>query len=389
MARGRWAPWGRTKGPSSGPRPPRRPGVRIRSQRGEIGATWWGRKWIAALALFGWETRLERGRSYARRGQVFDLRIRSGEATAKVQGSRPTPYSVRIAVRPIPDRGWRFVERSLAARSGVAASLLAGEMPTATEEMFRTARLPLFPESDSDFQSDCNCPDWANPCKHIAAVHYVIGEALDRDPFLLFLLRGRTRESLLGDLRRLRSRESTPRTGATDALATTLAPGHPRTLPTRPAVFWKSALPTSDLMIRIGPPRLPRAPLRRLGEPPFLRGDPEAMQRLESLYDRISARALAIALGEGKGPPSNAPAHPAPERPKPVSLRPPSASSSGDAAPAGASDSGRLARTGLDPVGRRPVPGRNPDPQRTVAIEGRRPTVRRSPRPSELLPDPG
>ncbi len=312
MARGRWAPWGRARRLSSGPRPPRRPGLRIRSQRGEIGATWWGRKWIAALARFGWATRLERGRSYARRGQVLGLRIRPGEATARVQGSRPTPYRVRIAVRPIPDRGWRSVERSLAARSGVAASLLAGEMPTAAEEIFRTARLPLFPESDSDFQSDCNCPDWANPCKHIAAVHYVIGEALDRDPFLLFLLRGRSQDSLLGGLRRLRSREIPPRTGPPDAVAATRAPGHSRTLPTRPSEFWKPALPTSDLMIRIGPPRLPRAPLRRLGEPPFLRGDPEAVQQLESLYDRISARALAVAIGEGNGPLSNAPVPPAP-----------------------------------------------------------------------------
>ena len=389
MARGRWAPWGRTKGLSPGPRSPRRPGPRIRSQRGEIGATWWGRKWIAALSRFGWETRLERGRSYARRGLVLDLRIRSGEATARVQGSRPTPYRVRIAVRPISDRGWRSVERSLATRSGVAASLLAGDMPIAAEEMFRVARLPLFPESDSDFQSDCNCPDWANPCKHVAAVHYVIGETLDRDPFLLFLLRGRSRESLLGDLRRLRSRELTPRTGPTDAVATTFASGHPRTLPSRPSEFWKSALPTSDLMIRIGPPRLPRAPLRRLGEPPFLRGDPEAVQRLESLYDSISARALALALGEGNGPPSNASGHHAPERSNPASLRPPSASSSGDAAPAGASDSGRLARTGSGPVGCRPVPVGSPDPRRTVATEGQRPTVCRSPTPSELLPDRG
>ncbi|EQD41264.1 SWIM zinc finger domain-containing protein [mine drainage metagenome] len=232
---------------------------------------------------------------------MAELRMRPGEATARVQGSRPTPYRVRIALRPLSERGWWTVTRSFAARAGVAATLLSGEMPAEAEEMFRVARQPLFPESDSDFQSDCNCPDWANPCKHIAAVHYVIGEALDRDPFLLFLLRGRPRETLLQELRRLRSR-GPPREAATPGPAASPAVHRrPRGLPSRPSVFWKPAMPASDLIIRIGPPRIPRAPLRRLGEPPFLRGDPEAIRTLEGLYDRIAARALALALGEAAG----------------------------------------------------------------------------------------
>ena len=298
MTRARWAPWTGEGRFSPGPRPPRHERIRIRSKRGEIGATWWGRKWIAALARFGWENRLARGRTYARTGQVFDLRLRPGEVAAKVQGSRPTPYRVRIAVRPLSERSWRSVTRSLSERSGIAAALLSGEMSSGVEEIFRIARQPLFPESDSDFQSDCNCPDWANPCKHIAAVHYVIGEALDRDPFLLLLLRGRPRETLVEELRRLRSRQTGRPVGAGVPTAPVRVSRPPRGLPSRPSEFWKPTLPTSDLVIRIGPPRIARAPLRRLGEPPFLRGDPEAFRTLESLYDRISARALALAVGE-------------------------------------------------------------------------------------------
>ncbi|MHB1435737.1 MAG: SWIM zinc finger family protein [Thermoplasmata archaeon] len=169
--------------------------------------------------------------------------------------------------------------------------------------MFRTAHQPLFPESDSDFQSDCNCPDWANPCKHIAAVHYVIGEALDRDPFLLFLLRGRPREDLMEEMRKMRSRRADREVGAPGPAAPPKVPHRPREPPSRPSEFWKSALPTSSLVLRIDPPRIARAPLRRLGEPPFLRGDPEALRMLESFYDRISARALALAVGETAGSP--------------------------------------------------------------------------------------
>ena len=301
MTRARWAPWRGEGRFSPGPRPPRHEGIRIRSQRGEIGATWWGRKWIAALARFGWENRLARGRSYARRGQVIDLRLRPSEATAKVQGSRPRPYRVRIAVRPLSERAWRSVTRSFAERSGIAAALLSGEMPPGVEEVFRAAHQPLFPESDSDFQSDCNCPDWANPCKHIAAVHYVIGEALDRDPFLLFQLRGRPRETLMEELRKVRSRRPGREVGVAVPAPPSRVPHPPRGLPSRPAEFWKPALPTSELVIRIGPPRIVRAPLRRLGEPPFLRGDPESVRTLENLYDRISARALALAVGESSG----------------------------------------------------------------------------------------
>ena len=297
---GGWSPWAAQGRYRSRPRRVARGGIRARSRRGTIGTTWWGRRWIEALEGFGWANRIERGRSYARQGQVVRFRIVPGAVEAKVQGSRPVPYTVRIAVRPISERKWRMVARALVRRSSLGASLLAGEMPEGIEETFRTANAALFPESDDDFQTDCSCPDWANPCKHVAAVHFLVGEALDRDPFLLFTLRGRSKEELLRDLRAERTQTLPGRTTPKEPPAPPSSqPPVAMEVPSRPASFWSRELPASFPAVAIAPPAIPRAPLVRLGDPPFLRGNPAALAALEATYDRLSARALSVALGGG------------------------------------------------------------------------------------------
>ena len=146
------------------------------------------------------DTRLARGRRYARAGQVLDLDVRPGEVTARVQGSRRQPYRVRVATPTIAPEDWLRVEQAMAARAVFLAKLLAGEMPRDIEEAFAEAGLSLFPSSGNDVSADCSCPDWANPCKHIAAVYYLLAEAFDDDPFLIFRWRGRDRDELLADL---------------------------------------------------------------------------------------------------------------------------------------------------------------------------------------------
>src|SRR6059036_1628093 len=86
-----------------------------------------------------------------------------------------------------------------------AAELLAGEMPKEIDQAFRASGRSLFPAKVKDLQTACSCPDWANPCKHVAATHFVLGEAFDRDPFLLFELRGRSKDQVLSALRRARA----------------------------------------------------------------------------------------------------------------------------------------------------------------------------------------
>jgi uncharacterized Zn finger protein len=155
------------------------------------------------LESFGMRGRLARGRNYARSGQVLEFEISTGYVTARVQGSRPRPYRVRIQVTPLTTAQWRRVEQALAGQALFRAKLLAGEMPLEIEEVFADCGTPLFPRSARDMRMSCSCPDWEVPCKHLAAVCYVLAEAFDADPFGILAWRGRGREDLLATLRRL------------------------------------------------------------------------------------------------------------------------------------------------------------------------------------------
>jgi uncharacterized Zn finger protein len=147
--------------------------------------------------------RLSRGRSYARAGQVLDFELTQGTVTARVQGSRAAPYKVRIGVLPLTTAQWRRVTEALSAQALFRAKLLAGEMPLEIEDIFAQCGTPLFPRSERDLEMSCSCPDWGVPCKHLAAVCYVLAEAFDEDPFGMLAWRGRGRQELLGALRRL------------------------------------------------------------------------------------------------------------------------------------------------------------------------------------------
>ena len=194
---GRWEDW-----------PPARPirvdgGIRAKSKRGAIGEQWWSRRFISVLESYGMSGRLARGRSYARAGQVLDFELSQGKVTARVQGSRVRPYQVRIGVLPLTTAQWRRVQDRLASQALFRAKLLAGEMPREIEEVFAECGTPLFPRSPADLDMHCSCPDWEVPCKHLAAVCYVLAEEFDRDPFGMLAWRGKARDELLAALRRI------------------------------------------------------------------------------------------------------------------------------------------------------------------------------------------
>ena len=176
-------------------------GIKAKSKRGAIGEQWWSQRFVAVLESFGMAGRLQRGRSYARRGQVLEFSLAAGKVSARVQGSRPTPYRVTLAVQPLTAAQWEKVQARLAAQALFRARLLAGEMPVEIEQVFADAGTPLFPESSRDITMDCNCPDWGFPCKHVAAVCYVLAEAFDDDPFAMLAWRGKSRDELLAALR--------------------------------------------------------------------------------------------------------------------------------------------------------------------------------------------
>jgi uncharacterized Zn finger protein len=179
-------------------------GLTARSERGAIGEQWWSRRFIGVLESFALGTRLTRGRAYARKGQVISLEIEPGEVRAEVQGSRVTPYRVRIGLKKFTELVWAKVEVVLAEQALHSAQLLAGQFPRELEPVFAQVGAPLFPARLADLDLRCTCPDQVVPCKHIAAVFYLMAERFDADPFLLLRWRGRAREVLLDRLRALR-----------------------------------------------------------------------------------------------------------------------------------------------------------------------------------------
>ena len=254
--RGHWEDW-----------PPSRPirvdgGIKARSKRGAIGEQWWSRRFISVLESYGMSGRLARGRSYARAGQVLDFKLSQGKVTAQVQGSRVRPYQVRIGMLPLTTAQWRRVLQQLASQALFRAKLLAGEMPHEIEEVFAECGTPLFPRSAADLDMHCSCPDWGVPCKHLAAVCYVLAEEFDRDPFGMLAWRGQGRDELLAALRRIQGQAGTgqPAPAALDRPARPLAecletfwspglsPARLRAL----ATVSDSAAP--DLLLRMFPP---------------------------------------------------------------------------------------------------------------------------------------
>ncbi|MDX5460064.1 SWIM zinc finger family protein [Micromonospora tulbaghiae] len=179
-------------------------GLRARSTRGAIGQSWWSRRFVEVLESFALGSRLTRGRAYARRGQVLRLDVSPGTVTAEVQGSRPRPYPVRIGLAAYPEETWRRIEAELAGQAFFSARLLAGDLPAELEELFADAGAPLFPAAIDELDQSCGCPDFAVPCKHLAATFYLLAEAFDADPFHLLHWRGRSRAELLDRLRTLR-----------------------------------------------------------------------------------------------------------------------------------------------------------------------------------------
>ena len=268
---------------------PARGGIRAHSRIGEFATSWWGRRWIQTLESFQVRARLNRGRSYARRGQVLHLEIANQKVTATVQGSIPIPYNVTIELRRIPIAQWRKVCKAMASKVAIAARLMAGVLPPEAEESFAEAGVALFPTGDADLITSCDCPDFSNPCKHIAAVYYLLAEQFDRDPFLLFRLRGIEREQFVAMLGKSgRTQRTAGKVIESEPARETRAPS------ANPEVFWRGRPFPDD---RYGQVALSgeAAPLaRRLGSFPFWRGQRDFLEAMSDLSSKAAERGLAV-----------------------------------------------------------------------------------------------
>ncbi|MFN0121343.1 MAG: SWIM zinc finger family protein, partial [Blastocatellia bacterium] len=240
-------------------------GIKAKSRRGDIGETWWAKRWIAVLESFNIGARLSRGRSYARSGQVLSIDIAPGAITSKVQGSSSRPYAISIKLKPITEADWKKLATALSTQAIFAAKLLAGEMPPEIEQAFQDAGLSLFPARLDDLKTDCSCPDWSNPCKHIAAVYYLLGEEFDRDPVLIFRLRGMEQAVFI----KLLGAAGPGATADAGAAEVTLPP---EPLPLDVAAFWRGGALPDDWLGPVHAPPAHGALPRRLGNFPFWRG---------------------------------------------------------------------------------------------------------------------
>lgn len=252
-------------------------GIKAQNQRGAFGKKWWGRRWIEILEKMNLGGRLQRARSYARSGQVKDLEIRKGEIVAKVQGSQKKPYQVSIRLKTYSLKQWIEVIEKLLAKPIYAAQLLNNEMPADLEQLFSEAGCPLFPSDSKDLVTSCSCPDWSNPCKHIAAIYYLMSESFDQDPFLLLRLRGMDRESFLEELR---GQMPSDASNTMDAeIDDTLLDHH---------AFWRMKLKVGDWQILSHNIVRVRAALpKRLGAINWWRGEIPLAESMDKIYSKV------------------------------------------------------------------------------------------------------
>lgn len=281
-------------------------GIKARSRHGKFVENWWADRWIDSLIRLMDSGRLGRGRSYARRGQVIEINVERGHISARVQGSRRTPYSVQIELRPLSGAQWGRVFDALAEQAIFAAQLLNGEMPAEIDQVFDAVKVPLFPAARGDLETDCSCPDWANPCKHIAAVYYLLGERFDEDPFLLFELRGRSKDEAVAALRERRA-QATAVTDETTQVPETVEAVEPAGLEQCLAHYWTLGSQAGEVTIRIAKPEVEMALLKRLGVPMHPGIETRNLwAQMQRVYDGVTERALEVAFedtptSEGNG----------------------------------------------------------------------------------------
>ena len=278
-------------------------------KRRTFGATWWGQSWVGAIEGRAHidPDRLARGRTYARHDQVLALVVDRGEVRAPVSGSRATPYRVTVRIRTFTDDEWDRLLDAVAARAGHAAALLDGELDPGVDQDARSAGVELLPTA-GEVQTRCTCPDWAEPCKHAAAVCYLVADRLDEDPFELFALRGRGRDEILAALRRRRQRpeDADPGAASTGPAAEELPTTTPADGATGPGP--DPGVPAADAWQRdrgIAPPAPPALrltpghPAPWPVDPPD--GAPFTATGLRHLAADAARRAWSLVAGSGDG----------------------------------------------------------------------------------------
>lgn len=267
-------------------------GIRAQHAPGGNLRVWWSRRWTEVLENFRLGARLGRGRSYAVSGQVNALSIQSGAVVASVQGAHREPYESSIRFRTVEGAAKDRIVRHLRQHPMLIARLLVSDLPFEVEALFREEGMPFFPQKQNDLISRCSCPDYANPCKHLAAVYFLLGEAITKNPLQLLELRGISRQDLLGSAGEM---EADPRGAADERMAE--QPGVNRPPLTRESFYGAPQAPFTNFGQTVK--SVTQAPLiYRLGPLPFWRGQERFVDTLEHLYARAATRGWSVWTGE-------------------------------------------------------------------------------------------
>ena len=205
---------------------------------------WWVEQWMELINGYRFKKRLERAWGYAREGHVTSIRFEGRRVHARVQGTDETPYKVKLWLDVLNDEDWGYVLEALAQKARWSAQLLAGIMPADIERAFAASGKRLFPFKLQEVRSECTCPDKANPCKHISAVYFLMGDRFSEDPFVLFQLRGRNRARLLEDLAEYRRKAlanlaKKTKNNKVDNPSDDSAPLPPHAAVQDPALWWR------------------------------------------------------------------------------------------------------------------------------------------------------
>ncbi len=233
-----------------------RGGLRLQGSRR---ALWWRQQWITYLESLHMGARLGRGRNYAQSGQVLWLEVSPGKIEAEVQGASEAPYRITITMPTLPDNLVTLSEKSHIHSPIIAltdvAQVYTRHLPMSLEAALERAGYSLFPHRREDLRMQCNCRDWARPCKHLAAVLYLFIDAVATEPLHLLRFRG---------------------------IPLPDAQFHPQ-----PKVASAHALPAPQ------PLTSHRSPFTRYGNMPYWRGEEELQKVLTPAYDRARQSAVA------------------------------------------------------------------------------------------------
>ncbi len=274
----------------------------ITTQLGQQGLgqqPWWVEQWMELINSYRYKKRLERAWTYAREGNVLSIRFEGRRVHARVQGTEKDPYKVKLWLDVLQDEDWGYVLEALNQKARWSAQLLAGVMPQDIERAFAASGKRLFPFKLQEVRSECSCPDKANPCKHISAVYYLMGDRFSEDPFVLFQLRGRTRSQLLADLAQRR------REGATAAgIEHVPHPAHGSIH--EPSRWWRYDSPLDPELVVITPALDGETGLEEAGPLPIAE-EPRFPEANQLFLDRLNAQgrlmgqlAMATAMASGE-----------------------------------------------------------------------------------------